>query len=125
MENRPSHQWVWKGKVVRWIDGDTVIIEFDCGFRTKRTEVCRLIGINTPEIRGEEHEFGMKALAKVVELCPFGSEVVVRSHKNENDKYGRWLVEVWPTGNYNADVRGIDSASVNLILLANNLAIEY
>ena len=50
----------YKAKVLRVIDGDTMICEVDLGFSIKVTERIRLRGINTPEVRGTEKKRGLE-----------------------------------------------------------------
>jgi micrococcal nuclease len=105
--------------VDRWIDGDSVVLTVDKGFRTaQRREKFRLVGIDTPEIRGVEKEQGLVSKARVEELAPAGSGVVILSHKNKNDKYGRWLIEIWGTDED-------EPRSINKVLIDEGLATEY
>lgn len=91
------------GTLVRVVDGDTVILrlvkqyEVDIGFRIimKHEAVTeqsfRLVGINTPEIVGEQKTAGLKA-KKALEALLTGKELQVTTYKS--DKYGRWLADV-------------------------------
>lgn len=51
-----------KAIVKRIIDGDTLDVLVDCGFRRFSYERLRFNRINTPEIRGEEREDGLVAI---------------------------------------------------------------
>lgn len=42
-------------------DGDTIDFTIDCGFANLRNERIRVLGINTPELRGRSKEEGIKA----------------------------------------------------------------
>lgn len=75
--------------VIRWVDGDTVVLNVDMGFRINVTDTFRLLGLNTPE-RGEPNY--AEARLRCMELCPLGSRLEVTTHKQ--DKYGRWLVDI-------------------------------
>lgn len=45
----------YNANVIRVIDGDTVDLDIDLGFRARLHNVrCRLIGIDTPESRGKK-----------------------------------------------------------------------
>lgn len=101
----------YMAKVVRWIDGDTVILKVDLGFRMSFTDAFRLMGIDTPE-RGEEGWAEAKMEAE--RLAPVGSSAVVWTHKS--DKYGRWLATIHPD-------ELIDT--VNFHLLASGHAVSY
>lgn len=71
----------YQGTVVRVIDGDTVEIAVDCGFRITHTLQLRLAGINAPELRGEDRPDGLTAVSALSELVR-GQTVRVRTHKD-------------------------------------------
>lgn len=105
----------FSAKVVRWVDGDTVWLEVDLGFRSHITTDFRLYGIDTPE-RGDIRY--MEAIQFVNGLAPAGSNVQLRSYKDP-DKYGRWLAEVTPLGPIGS-VQSVNNQLVNL-----GLAVPY
>ena len=125
---KPSPQgWIWRAEVIEWIDGDTVEVLFDRGFGDHSVRRVRLLGIDTPELRGRhaQPEEGTLSQLKALELAPIGSSVIIRSekwdgrHESERgamlDKYGRILGEIW----------GSDTKSVNHHLLEQGLARPY
>lgn len=81
--------YTYTAYVLRWIDGDTIKLDVDVGFRINVTDTFRLYGINTPE-RGEPGY--AEARLRCLELLPIGSKIEVRTYKQ--DKYGRWLVDI-------------------------------
>lgn len=86
----------YRGIVTRVIDGDTVVVDLDLGFKVwLRDQHVRLEGVDTPELRSKDPEEREKARAakKFVEglLAP-GTEVVVES--KQWDKYGRVLGKI-------------------------------
>lgn len=104
--------YVYAARVVRVIDGDTVVLiltksfRYDFGFRVKvGVEISlegafRLAGIDTPELRSpnkNERVLAQAAKDKVIQLLQIG-ELSVQSHKPlellEEDKYGRWLCTI-------------------------------
>lgn len=101
-----------KAEIVRWVDGDTVWLKVDLGYRISAQTDFRLMGIDTPE-RGKPNY--KEAIALVNEVAPVGSVVNIKSYKDP-DKYGRWLAEIF--------VPGVD-LSVNEQLLAAGLAVPY
>ena len=110
--------YAYSARVIRWIDGDTVDLRVDLGFRTFVETRFRLYGIDTPE-RGQANHDKATALCNV--LAPVGSEVFIRTHKDP-DKYGRWL----------ADVRGpiveldtTEGVNINERLVEFGLAVRY
>lgn len=87
-------------------DGDTLRLDVDCGFGIwKHREAFRLFGIDTPEIRGGTNDTrlaGQLARARLIELIEehgefWGGEgtlLTIRTFKDEQEKYGRFLCEI-------------------------------
>jgi endonuclease YncB( thermonuclease family) len=74
--------WTWTvpATVVEVLDGDTVVVNLDLGWRVYRNEErIRVAGIAAPEIRGPEREAGLAAKAHAESLLPAGREVLVNS----------------------------------------------
>jgi len=105
--------------VVRVVDGDTLILDIDLGCGVwLRGERCRLLGIDTPEPRGETKEEGQRATRYVQQLVEtYGDQVVIQTAKDTKGKYGRWLVTVWLEDNGGQD-------SLNARLLKSGMARE-
>ncbi len=83
--------------VIRVVDGDTIELQIDLGFKMHYRTTCRLYGIDTPELKiPAQKEAAKLAKAAVEELIPSG--VAVRIESRELDKYGRALVEVYLDG---------------------------
>lgn len=78
----------YRATIVKVIDGDTVDVMIDMGLRIYTQQRIRLYGINAPELRTPE---GPKARYRLAELLPFGSEVTLRTFKDKQEKYGRYL----------------------------------
>ena len=94
-----STAYVYSCVVVEWIDGDTVVLDIDLGFRLTRRDAVRLFGVNTPEMRSKdpaEREKAAAAKAFVEGLAPPGTRLLAHSHKphRQEDKFGRWLADV-------------------------------
>lgn len=68
----------YKARVVRWKDGDTVVLHVDQGFGNYTEQAFRLVGVACPEL---DTTPGKDALARVLELAPVGSEVLIDSRK--------------------------------------------
>ena len=83
----------YKAKLVRVIDGDTIDVDIDLGFKVfLQKERVRLFGINTPESRTrnlEEKKLGLAAKARLKELLP--KTFIVRTEKDDKGKFGRIL----------------------------------
>lgn len=82
----------YKAKVIRVVDGDSVWLEVDLGFRMSMRDNFRLARIDAPEIRGEERDLGLLSKSTLEAILPEGLEVTIRTEKA--GKYGRWLVEI-------------------------------
>jgi len=80
----------YKATVNKIVDGDTVNLTIDLGFRLTYTANCRLAGINAPELNTEE---GQKSKMMLDLVMPKKSKVVISS--TGLDKYGRPLVIIW------------------------------
>jgi micrococcal nuclease len=93
----PSEDWVRNATVERVVDGDTLDLVIDLGFKITYRERFRVLGLDTPEIYGIKKALagpGRAASAFVKKLLA-DPKVIIRSHKSNNrDKYGRYLVEV-------------------------------
>lgn len=107
----------YRGKVIRVIDGDTVVMDIDVGFgMAKIKEHIRLARIDTPEVRGEERPLGLKSKEFVVEwMKSCNWEVIVETQK-EKGKYGRYIGEIY---------RLSDGQNLSTLLLEEGLAVEY
>lgn len=105
----PVPGYVYRAKVERVKDGDTVVLQLDLGFSTWRHDSFRMLRLYVPETFRPKDEAeriaGEKVKAFLVKRLPAGKAVVVRTERDKKDKYGRYLVEVWDaTGNVNSAV---------------------
>jgi micrococcal nuclease len=110
--------YIYKAKVTSVYDGDTITAIVDLGFHTSVEMKFRLYGIDTPEVRGATREEGLRVRDKVRALID-QKEVLLKSHKGETGKYGRWLAEVLFIDNDGT------STNLNLLLVAEGCARSY
>jgi micrococcal nuclease len=86
----------YRAKLLRVVDGDTVDLQVDLGFRILHNIRVRLAGIDTPEIFGKttpgEREKGLEAKA-YVEAALTSIDLVIRT--NKTGKYGRWIADIY------------------------------
>jgi len=108
--------YTYKAKIVNVYDGDTVTALLDLGIHTFVQVKIRLKGINTPEIRGYEREKGLTSKTRMEELV-LGKQVIVKTFKDKQEKYGRWLGEIYLIDD--------DIKSVNQMLIDEGLAHPY
>ncbi len=87
--------WHYQARVVRVIDGDTLLVELDTGFHSTRWERLRLLGVDCPEIVGTDRQAGMDArnfvrawVASDTDTWPY---LVVTS---KTDSFGRYLATI-------------------------------
>lgn len=79
----------YRALVVRVIDGDTIVVDMDLGLRIwARNQHIRFFEVNAPEVRTPE---GKQARAWLTEQLPPGTEILLRTIRDEAEKYGRWL----------------------------------
>lgn len=81
----------YRATVVSVYDGDTCRLDVDLGFYTQILKMgIRLAGINAPELY-DGTPAGMAARDYLRSLLPVGSLVTLRTLKDKQEKYGRWL----------------------------------
>src|SRR5262245_54563916 len=108
----------YNAKVARVVDGDTVWLNVDLGFRICVQLDFRLYKINAPEMVGASKVAGLAAKAELERLLALGPIRVESFKDDKTDKYGRWLGVLFvktPTGELN----------VNDALLKGNFAAPY
>jgi len=91
----------YNAKIVRWVDGDTVIVDIDLGFYVTRQERIRLARINAPELNSPvpyQVRKAKSARAKAKKFAPEGSEVILSTSKNDIDRYSRYIGEITLNG---------------------------
>ena len=95
MDNKIFTLYNYRATVVKVYDGDTVTLDIDLGLGIwSKGQKCRLLGIDTPEIRGEERVEGLKSKQRLCELI-LGKQIAIETYKDKTGKYGRWLVTIW------------------------------
>ena len=108
--------YLYRAKLDRVIDGDTVDAMIDLGFNTWVHKRIRLLGIDAPETRTRdlrEKEAGLQTKERLTELLAASEgEFVVESHGV--GKYGRCLGTIW-----------IGEQNINNLLLSEGLAEVY
>jgi len=104
----------YKATVTKVYDGDTITVDFDLGFGILiRKQKIRLLGVNTPEVRGAEKPEGIISRDALRQRI-LGKVVTVRTSKDKKGKYGRWLGEVF-----------MEEENINQWLISEGYAKEY
>ena len=116
--------YIYKIKLDRVVDGDTIDAHIDLGFDVSVKKRIRFMGINTPESRTrdlEEKARGLAAKDRVKQLLEGADVIQLESHGV--GKYGRCL------GELSIDVvdgkQGLTLQSVNQLLIKEGHAVEY
>ena len=98
--------FVYKGSLIRVVDGDTIDLKIDLGFCISVDKRFRIYGINAPEIYGvkkdsAEHEAGLVAKHLAEEWFTLNkNECFIKSIDGKaisTGKYGRWIARIYPT----------------------------
>ena len=111
----------YKCKIIKVLDGDTVDIDLDLGFKIiLANQRVRMAGVDTPESRttiAEEKVRGQLSKKKLAEKLPVGSWQIIETQKpdSNDDKFGRIL------GVFILE----DGTRVNDWLIQNNYAVPY
>ena len=106
--------YVYKAKLDRVVDGDTVDANIDLGFDISINKRIRLAGIDTPETRTRNKEEKVKGLAsknRLIELLKDGTFIL---ESKEVGKYGRVLGTLH-----------VDDININKTLVKEGFAVEY
>lgn len=86
----------YKAKYLSNYDGDTIRFSVDLGFDIWHTIIVRLLHIDTWEIKDKGHkELAVFARDEVGKLLKDAGNVVINTYKDNTDKYGRYLADVF------------------------------
>jgi micrococcal nuclease len=103
----------YQATVLRVLDGDTMHFDLDLGVDVHVRLACRVAHINAPEMSTPE---GKAAKVWAAEwLATHGLTYIVRTIKDRQEKYGRYLVEI-------LDATGHDFGSA---MIAAGQAVAY
>lgn len=105
--------YIYNAKITSVYDGDTCTALVDLGFRINFEIKIRLLGIDTPELRGADKESGLRSKARLEQLI-LNKSVTIKTQKDKTEKYGRWLAEIF-----------VDNINVNETLLSEGFAKKY
>jgi micrococcal nuclease len=88
----------YRARCINVVDGDTVDLIIDLGFRMSTTQRVRILGVDTPELhdtdpitRDKANQARTFTISKL--LMNQTSALTIKTEKS--DSFGRWLAEVW------------------------------
>ncbi len=90
----------YKAKVDRIVDGDTIDVVIDLGFKITTYQRIRLARINTPETYNvkkdsEEYQKGMEAKNFVEQRMADNNYEILLETEKVQEKYGRYIGTIW------------------------------
>lgn len=106
----------YRARVLDVYDGDTCTVLVDLGFRCSVEVKVRLLGINAPELRGDTKDAGVAARDYLAGLI-LGRDVFLKTEKDKQEKYGRWLGVIY--------LRLDDNKSVNQKMIDDGYGVAY
>ena len=118
----------YKAIVDRVVDGDTIDVIIDLGFKTWKKVRVRMEGINTPESRTrdlEEKKKGLAAKARLQEILDYNSNECVLKVSGVG-KFGRAIASVYvDTLSPASDKSSMTEINVNKQLIEEGHAVAY
>ncbi len=118
----------YKALVDRVVDGDTIDVTIDLGFKTWKKVRVRMEGINTPESRTrdlEEKKLGLAAKDRLVEILELNNNECVLQVSGVG-KFGRAIASVFVTSlSPTHDDSSLTLINVNQQLITEGHAVAY
>lgn len=94
-ELKAKTMYQYKAKLRRVVDGDTVDLDVDLGFYMTAALRFRILGVDTPELRGGTPETKAAAKeAKAFVQAELGNAISIMATTEKADSFGRWLARV-------------------------------
>jgi len=90
--------YTYRVKVDRVIDGDTVDVYIDLGFKMTAFKRLRLLELDTEELRDSDpkrREKAAKAKDRIQEILDEADKVFIKTVYDSTGKYGRLLAWMW------------------------------
>lgn len=90
----------YRAKCVNVVDGDTIDVLIDLGFKIKHEIRVRLMNVDTPEMKIEEQHEEAVRVKSIVEEDLLGKDIIITTEKENKslskskDTYGRYLAVV-------------------------------
>jgi micrococcal nuclease len=107
----------YRCSIERVVDGDTVDVTIDLGFKIFHKARVRLYGIDTPESRTrdkDEKARGLLAKSYIVDKVESAENIIIRTKKDAKGKFGRILGELI-----------VDNTNLNEAMISKHLGVAY
>ena len=86
----------YNASVIRVVDGDSIEVMIDQGFRQWRRERVRVLGVDCPEKTGDTKPAGLAAKEFTQAWCDArGGMIRIQTIMDPNDSFGRVLASVY------------------------------
>lgn len=112
---KARNEYIYLAHVIKIIDGDTVDMMVDLGFKAFVDIRFRLARIDTKEMNSKDLTEKMLAIAAKTELETVILDKTVKIQTSKTDKYGRYVAEIWTE----------DGKNISDYLLEKQLAKPY
>ena len=109
--------YAYRCSIERVVDGDTVDVTIDLGFKIFHKARVRLYGIDTPESRTrdkDEKARGLLAKSYIVDKVESTENIIIRTKKDAKGKFGRILGELI-----------VDNTNLNEAMISKHLGVAY
>lgn len=119
-----SDRFWYSADVIKVIDGDTLDLLVDVGFKIHHKIRVRLYGVNTPESRTkdlEEKTLGLKAKNFTQDWATRHPHVFIKTIAGKDDKYGRVLAMVYSS----EEIKSDSTACLNEEIVQSGYARAY
>ncbi len=119
---KASQLHTYKAQLSRVVDGDTIHVTLDLGFKIQHKEILRLAKISAPELSSEAGKKSAETLKKILKDAPL---LIVKT--NKTDIYGRYIADVFfgDKGEIDAEKVAKEGVYLNQALLDAKAAKEY
>ena len=114
--------YTYKAYLERVVDGDTIHVTLDLGFKIRHQEILRLAKINAAESATADGKKATKALQEILKDVPF---LILKT--NKTDIYGRYIADVFFGEKNETDPQKVADSGIylNQLLLERGLVELY
>jgi len=115
--------YTYQASVERVIDGDTLWVNLDLGFRTWIKQKIRLKGIDAPELTTAKGRQAKRLVERAIKGLDF---IIIKTYKDRSDKYDRYLADIfYRAAEKDGNVVAQEGEHLNQQLLQEGLAVIW